>query len=88
MPLIKVAAPELIGGISGESESRIRDLFDQAVSLAPCVLFLDEIDAIAPPKATAQKEMEKRIVSQLLLSLDGNFTTKTVIFLSNPHHNF
>lgn len=73
MPLIKVAAPELIAGVSGESESRIRELFDQAVAVAPCVLFLDEVDAVATHRATAQKEMERRIVAQLLSCLDGNY---------------
>ncbi|XP_034950714.1 nuclear valosin-containing protein-like isoform X2 [Chelonus insularis] len=70
VPLIKVAAPELIGGVSGESESRIRELFDKAVACAPCVLFLDEIDAMAPHRATAQREMERRMVAQLLSCLD------------------
>ncbi|XP_053593688.1 nuclear valosin-containing protein-like [Microplitis demolitor] len=70
IPLIKVAAPELVGGVSGESESRIRELFERAVATAPCVLFLDEIDAMAPHRATAQKEMERRMVAQLLTCLD------------------
>ncbi|KAK3932258.1 Nuclear valosin-containing protein-like [Frankliniella fusca] len=70
VPLLKVAAPELVAGVSGESEERIRDLFDQAVSLAPCVLFLDEIDAITPNRNNAQREMERRIVAQLLTTLD------------------
>ncbi|XP_033210107.1 nuclear valosin-containing protein-like isoform X2 [Belonocnema kinseyi] len=70
MPLLKIAGPELVAGVSGESEARIRELFDQALALSPCVLFLDEIDALAPHRATAQKEMERRIVSQLLACLD------------------
>ncbi|XP_070165935.1 nuclear valosin-containing protein-like [Polyergus mexicanus] len=70
IPLLKVAGPELVAGVSGESEARIRDLFEQAVTLAPCVVFLDEIDAVAPHRATAQREMERRIVAQLLSSLD------------------
>lgn len=71
MPLLKVAAPELVAGVSGESEARIRELFDQGIAIAPCVLFLDEIDAVAPHRATAQREMERRIVAQLLSCLDG-----------------
>jgi ribosome biogenesis ATPase len=71
MPLLKVAAPELVAGVSGESEQRIRELFEQAIAIAPCILFLDEIDAVALQRATAQKEMERRIVSQLLVCLDG-----------------
>lgn len=70
VPLLKVAAPELVAGVSGESEARIRELFDQAIAIAPCVLFLDEIDAVAPHRATAQREMERRIVAQLLSCLD------------------
>lgn len=68
--LIQVAATELITGVSGESEERIRELFDQAAAAAPCVLFIDEIDAISSNRVNAQKDMERRIVSQLLISLD------------------
>lgn len=81
IPLLKVAAPELIAGVSGESESKIRDLFEQAAAIAPCILFLDEIDSIAPHRITAQKEMEKRIVSQLLTSLDGELKLHTKLLL-------
>lgn len=70
VPLLKVAAPEIVAGVSGESEERIRDLFDQAVTIAPCVLFIDEIDAITPNRNSAQREMERRIVAQLLTTLD------------------
>ncbi|XP_076656599.1 nuclear valosin-containing protein-like smid isoform X1 [Halictus rubicundus] len=70
IPLLKVAAPELVAGVSGESEARIRDLFEQALAISPCVIFLDEIDAVAPHRATAQREMERRIVAQLLSCLD------------------
>ncbi|KYM77659.1 Nuclear valosin-containing protein-like protein [Atta colombica] len=70
IPLIKVAGPELVTGVSGESEARIRELFEQALILAPCIIFLDEIDAVTPHRATAQREMERRIVAQLLSSLD------------------
>ncbi|KZC05562.1 Nuclear valosin-containing protein-like [Dufourea novaeangliae] len=70
IPLLKVAAPELVAGVSGESEARIRDLFEQALAISPCVIFIDEIDAVAPHRATAQREMERRIVAQLLSCLD------------------
>lgn len=73
MPLLKVAAPELVAGVSGESEERIRDLFDKAIASAPCILFIDEIDAITPNRQTVQKEMERRIVAQLLACLDGKY---------------
>lgn len=69
--LIPIAATELVAGVSGESEERIRDLFEQSVALAPCVLFIDEIDAISSNRLNAQKDMERRIVAQLLSCLDG-----------------
>lgn len=70
IPLIKVSAPELVSGMSGESEGRIRDLFEQARASTPCLLFLDEIDAITPKRETAQREMERRIVAQLITCMD------------------
>lgn len=69
--LIEVPATELVAGVSGESEERIREIFEQAASFAPCVLFIDEIDSISSNRQTAQKDMERRIVSQLLSSLDN-----------------
>uniref|UniRef100_A0A0K8V8H1 Putative cell division cycle ATPase n=1 Tax=Bactrocera latifrons TaxID=174628 RepID=A0A0K8V8H1_BACLA len=71
LPLIEVAATELIAGVSGESEERIRDVFEQATMYAPSVLFIDEIDAISSNRSMAQKDMERRIVSQLISSLDN-----------------
>uniref|UniRef100_W5NJ29 Nuclear VCP like n=1 Tax=Lepisosteus oculatus TaxID=7918 RepID=W5NJ29_LEPOC len=70
LPLLKVSAPELVSGVSGESEQKLRDLFDQAVSSAPCILFIDEIDAITPKREVASKDMERRIVAQLLTCMD------------------
>ncbi|XP_058054260.1 nuclear valosin-containing protein-like [Anopheles bellator] len=68
--LIEIPATELIAGVSGESEERIRDVFEQAAAMSPCVLFIDEIDAISSNRINAQKDMERRIVAQLLSSLD------------------
>jgi len=81
LPFIKVAAPELVSGVSGNSESKIRDLFTQAIQYAPCVLFIDEIDCITPKRENAQREMERRIVAQLLTSLDelGESDTQVVV---------
>ncbi|XP_060720378.1 nuclear valosin-containing protein-like isoform X1 [Tachysurus vachellii] len=70
MPILKVSAPELVSGISGESEQKLRELFEQAVSSAPCILFIDEIDAITPKREVASKDMERRIVAQLLTCMD------------------
>lgn len=71
LPLVAVSGTELVGGMSGESEERIRELFDNITSLAPSVLFIDEIDAICGNRLNAQKDMEKRIVAQLLACLDS-----------------
>lgn len=68
---VEVPATELIAGVSGESEERIREIFEQAASFAPCVLFIDEIDAISSNRQNAQKDMERRIVAQLISSLDN-----------------
>ncbi|XP_039994823.1 nuclear valosin-containing protein-like [Xiphias gladius] len=70
LPLLKISAPELVSGVSGESEQKLRELFDLAVSSAPCILFIDEIDAITPKREVASKDMERRIVAQLLTCMD------------------
>ncbi|XP_076598558.1 nuclear valosin-containing protein-like isoform X2 [Chaetodon auriga] len=70
LPMLKVSAPELVSGVSGESEQKLRELFDLAVTSAPCILFIDEIDAITPKREVASKDMERRIVAQLLTCMD------------------
>ncbi|KAK8850565.1 hypothetical protein IAR55_004483 [Kwoniella newhampshirensis] len=70
LPFISVSAPSIVSGMSGESEKTLRDTFDEAKKLAPCLLFLDEVDAITPKRETAQREMERRIVAQLLTCMD------------------
>ena len=73
VPVLNVSAPSIVSGTSGESEKGLRDLFEEAKKLAPCIVFLDEIDAITPKRENAQREMERRIVAQLLTCLDGEF---------------
>eukprot|EP00484_Ammonia_sp_Unknown_P014875 CAMPEP_0197073950 /NCGR_PEP_ID=MMETSP1384-20130603/210863_1 /TAXON_ID=29189 /ORGANISM="Ammonia sp." /LENGTH=909 /DNA_ID=CAMNT_0042512791 /DNA_START=18 /DNA_END=2748 /DNA_ORIENTATION=+ len=68
--LIKVSAPELVAGLSGQSEAKIRSLFESAVVNEPCIVFIDEIDVIANKRENAQRQMESRIVAQLLTCLD------------------
>jgi len=70
VPLVRASAPELVAGVSGESEANLRKLFDDARSAAPCVLFLDEVDAIAGRRDGAQRDMERRMVAQLLTLMD------------------
>ncbi|KAE8250599.1 hypothetical protein A4X13_0g4570 [Tilletia indica] len=71
VPFLSISAPSIVSGTSGESEKTLRDTFEEAVRIAPSILFLDEIDAITPKRETAQREMERRIVAQLLTCLDG-----------------
>ena len=70
VPLFKISAPEIVSGMSGESEAKIRELFETAVRMGPAIIFIDEIDAITPKRENAQREMERRIVAQLLTSMD------------------
>ncbi|EFJ46428.1 hypothetical protein VOLCADRAFT_105558 [Volvox carteri f. nagariensis] len=75
VPFLKVSAPEIVSGMSGESEAKLRQLFGEARDLAPCIVFIasagkDEIDAIFPKRETAQREMERRIVAQMLTCMD------------------
>ncbi|CAI9740885.1 nuclear valosin-containing protein-like [Octopus vulgaris] len=70
VPFLKLAATELVSGVSGESEQKMRQIFEKARTNAPCILFFDEIDVITPKRETASKDMERRIVAQLLTCLD------------------
>lgn len=71
VPFINISAPSVVLGMSGESEKKLREIFEQARLVAPCLIFLDEIDAITPKRdGGAQREMERRIVAQLLTLMD------------------
>ncbi|CAJ0642358.1 4794_t:CDS:10 [Entrophospora sp. SA101] len=74
---ISISAPSIVSGMSGESEKKIRDVFEEAKDQAPCLIFVDEIDAITPKRETAQREMERRIVAQLLTCMDDLSWEKT-----------
>lgn len=69
-PFISVSAPSIVSGMSGESEKTLRETFEEAARQAPCILFIDEIDAITPKRENAQREMERRIVAQFLTCMD------------------
>ncbi|HKT15967.1 MAG TPA: CDC48 family AAA ATPase [Allosphingosinicella sp.] len=66
-----IAGPEIMGSAYGESEKRLRDVFEQAASSSPSIIFIDEIDSIAPKRGQVSGEAEKRLVAQLLTLLDG-----------------
>ena len=71
VPFIAVSAPSIVSGMSGESEKALREHFEEAKKIAPCIIFIDEVDAITPKRESAQREMEKRIVAQLLTCMDS-----------------
>jgi ribosome biogenesis ATPase len=71
VPFIEILGPSVVSGMSGESEKQIREHFERAKEVAPSLIFIDEIDVIAPKRDSAQSQMEKRIVAQLLVSMDG-----------------
>ena len=71
IPLINVSAPSVVTSYSGESEKKLREVFDEAKRVAPCVILLDEIDVLAGKREEAGKEMERRIVAQLLTCMDS-----------------
>src|SRR3546814_20946212 len=62
---------EIMGSAYGESEKKLRELFEEAAQAAPSIIFIDEIDSIAPKRGQVQHETEKRLVAQLLTPLDG-----------------
>ena len=66
-----INGPEVMGSAYGESEKKLRDLFEQAAKQAPSIIFIDEIDSIAPKRGQVAGEAEKRLVAQLLTLLDG-----------------
>ncbi|ELR02616.1 hypothetical protein VC83_04085 [Pseudogymnoascus destructans] len=74
---IPISAPSLVAGMSGESEKKIREIFDEAKKMAPCLVFIDEIDVIMGKRESAQREMEKRIVAQMLTCMDDMALEKT-----------
>jgi len=66
-----INGPEIMSKLAGESESNLRKAFEEAEKNSPAIIFIDEIDAIAPKREKTQGEVERRIVSQLLTLMDG-----------------
>ncbi|MEM2370248.1 MAG: CDC48 family AAA ATPase [Candidatus Bathyarchaeia archaeon] len=66
-----ISGPEIMSKYYGESEERLREIFRQAEESAPSIIFIDEIDAIAPKREEVTGEVEKRVVAQLLALMDG-----------------
>ncbi len=68
---ISISGPEIMSKFYGESERRLREIFKQAEENAPSIIFIDEIDSIAPKREEVTGEVERRVVSQLLALMDG-----------------
>ncbi|MBX6365415.1 MAG: CDC48 family AAA ATPase [Gemmatimonadetes bacterium] len=66
-----IAGPEIMGSHYGESEQRLREVFEAARAQAPSIVFIDELDSIAPKRAEVTGEVERRVVAQLLTLMDG-----------------
>jgi transitional endoplasmic reticulum ATPase len=66
-----INGPEIMSKLAGESESNLRKAFEEAEKNSPAIIFIDEIDSIAPKREKTQGEVERRIVSQLLTLMDG-----------------
>lgn len=79
---ISLSGPEIMGKFYGESEERIREIFKQAEENSPSIVFIDEIDSIAPKRDEVSGEVEKRIVSQLLTLMDGMESRGKVVVIA------
>ncbi len=78
---ISINGPEIMSKFYGESEKKLRKLFIEAEEKAPSIIFIDEIDAIAPKRETVTGEVERRVVAQLLALMDGLHSRGKVIVI-------
>jgi len=76
-----INGPEIMGKFYGESEERLRQIFTEAEKNAPAIIFIDELDSIAPKRAEVTGEVERRIVAQLLTLMDGLKARRNVIVI-------
>lgn len=77
-----IAGPEIMGSAYGESEKRLREVFEEAAKSGPSIVFIDEIDSIAPKRGQVSGEAEKRLVAQLLTLLDGLEPRQNVVVIA------
>jgi transitional endoplasmic reticulum ATPase len=76
-----IAGPEIMGRYYGESEQRLREVFEKAQQQSPSIIFIDEIDSIAPKREEVTGEVERRVVAQLLTLLDGLEPRQNVVVI-------
>ena len=79
---ILLNGPEIMSKFYGESEKKIRDIFEEAEKTAPAIIFIDELDAIAPKREEVTGEVERRVVSQILTMMDGLKSRGKVIVIA------
>ena len=79
--MFSINGPEIMNKYYGETEARLRDIFKEAKENSPSIIFIDEIDAIAPKREEAYGDVEKRVVAQLLALMDGLTERGNVIVL-------
>ena len=77
-----INGPEIMGSAYGESERRLREVFEDAAKAAPSIVFIDEIDSIAPKRSGTPGEAEKRLVAQLLTLMDGLHTSSNIVVIA------
>ncbi|MGN6498937.1 MAG: CDC48 family AAA ATPase, partial [Tsuneonella sp.] len=79
---ITINGPEIMGSGYGESEKRLREVFEEAARSAPAIVFIDEIDSIAPKRSQVHGEAEKRLVAQLLTLMDGLEARSNIVVIA------
>ena len=77
-----INGPEIMGSAYGESERRLREVFEEAAKVSPSIVFIDEIDSIAPKRSGTPGEAEKRLVAQLLTLMDGLGTSTNIVVIA------
>ncbi|MGZ3271909.1 MAG: CDC48 family AAA ATPase, partial [Croceibacterium sp.] len=77
-----INGPEIMGSAYGESEKRLREVFEEATRSAPAIIFIDEIDSIAPKRQNVSGEAEKRLVAQLLTLMDGLHSRSNLVVIA------
>ena len=78
----EISGPEIVSKYYGDSEEKLRDIFKEAEKNAPAIIFIDEIDSIAPKRDESKGEMERRVVAQLLSLMDGMKSRGKVIVIA------
>ena len=79
---ISISGPEIVSKFYGESEKQLREIFEEAERNAPSIIFIDEVDSIAPKRSEVTGELERRIVAQLLSAMDGLKGRGSVVVLA------